>query len=241
MNRYIGNTVNPVLFHNEHYLESPFGERNFRGKKEQHNGIDLLYKTKLSKAKADYIIAIDDGTISKVDYTTTRGYYVEITHKNGYKSRYLHLKAGSIIVSVKQLVKKGQTLGYMGDTGDATNVHLHLAILKNNKFVDPLPYLLGDKNFEGENWEYGDYTTLYEKYLRTSPCVSATNKAKYKNLSATCKAKCIKDALGNARYKVGATVNIKEFQYDKKGNKWGRTNQLWLCVKDSSGDQVKKN
>lgn len=240
MNRYIGSTTNPVLFHNEHYLESPFGERNFRGKVEQHNGIDLLYKTKLTKAKADYIIAIDDGTVTKVDYTKTRGCYVELTHKNGFKSRYLHLKAGSIIVAEKQLVKKGQTLGYMGDTGDATNVHLHLAILHNNKFVDPLPYLLGDKSFNGDNWELGDYVTLYEKYLRTSPCVSATNKAKYKNLSATCKAKCIKDSLGNARYKVGVTVNIKEFQYDKKGNKWGRTNTLWLCVKDSTGDQVKK-
>ena len=247
MNRYIGSTTNPVLFHNEHYLESPFGERNFRGKVEQHNGIDLLYKTKLTKAKADYIIAIDDGTVTKVDYTKTRGCYVELTHKNGFKSRYLHLKAGSIIVAEKQLVKKGQTLGYMGDTGDATNVHLHLAILHNNKFVDPLPYLLGDKNFEKDNWETGvEYVTLYEKFKRYSPCVGL-NKVPYKNLSSADKKKC-NNISGYAKTKVGVTYTLYKFALDNKYNRWGCTTnpakgqkkEHWICVCDSNGDQVKK-
>lgn len=247
MNRYIGSTVNPVLFHNEHYLESSFGERNFRGKVEQHNGIDLLYKTKLTKAKADYIIAIDDGTVSEVNYSKSRGCYVTITHKNGFKSRYLHMKAGSIIVSVKQLIKKGQTIGYMGETGDATDVHLHLAILKNNKFVDPLPYLLGDKNFNGDNWETGvDYITLYEKFKRYAPCVGL-NKVPYSVLSATDKTKC-NNVGGYAKTKVGVKYKFYKYETDSKGNKWGCTTNPankqkkshWICVRDKNGDQVKR-
>lgn len=244
MGKYIGATVSPVLFHNDHYMTTHFNEEiKINGKKKTHKGLDLINRGKVKvpgKSTADYIIAIDDGTVSEVDYSTARGFYVTITHKNGYKSRYCHLKANSIIVKVKQLVKKGQTIGYMGATGEVTGVHLHLAILKNNQYIDPLPFLTGDKNFNGDSWELGDYVTLYQKYLRTSAEVKAGNKAKYKNLSASCKAKCIKDSLGYARYKVGVTVNIKEFKFDKKGNKWGRTNQLWLCVRDSNGDQVKK-
>lgn len=243
MGKYIGAVKNPVLFHNEHYITTMFNEEiTINGKKKTHKGLDLIKrgKVKTTASKLDYIVAIEDGTVSEVDYSTARGFYVTITHKNGFKSRYCHLKANSTIVKVKQLVKKGQTLAYMGDTGEVTASHLHLAILKSGTYIDPLPYLLGDKNFDGDDWPLGDYVTLYQKYLRTSPKVSATNKAKYKNLSASCKAKCNKDALGYARYKVGATINIKEFQFDKKGNKWGRTNTLWLCVRDSNGDQVKK-
>ena len=72
------------------------------------------------------------------------------------------------------------------------------------------------------------------------PQVKVTNKCKYKDLSATAQKKCIKDKLGYAKYKIGANINIKEFKRDNKANLWGRTNTLWVCVKDSSGDQVKK-
>lgn len=99
-------------------------------------------------------------------------------------------------------------------------------------------YIYPDVNFD--NWEIGDYKVLYNKYLRTSPEVKATNKAKYNNLSSTAKTKCIKDKLGYAKYKIGATINIKEFKYDNKGNLWGRTSTLWVCVNDSSGEQVVK-
>ena len=242
MGKYIGITVNPVLEKNNHYMTSDFGERKLNGKLAMHNGIDLKNKNNnTGKLTADYIIAIADGKVTFVGSSKSRGNYVEIEHINGYKSRYLHMKDGSIVVKEKQLVKKGQRLGYTGATGEGvTGVHLHLAIIKSNKYLDPKPYLLGDKNFNGDNWETGNYELLYEKYLRYSPEVKVTNKCKYKDLSATAQKKCIKDKLGYAKYKIGANINIKEFKRDNKANLWGRTNTLWVCVKDSSGDQVKK-
>lgn len=243
MGKHIGATVNPVLQKNNHYMTSPFGERKLNGKVVKHNGIDLVNGSVAGHLSGDYIIAIEDGKVTFVGSSKSRGNYVEILHANGFKTRYLHMKDNSIVVSKNQLVKKGTVLGYTGATGEGvTGVHVHLAVVnKSGTCIDPLPYLLGDKGFNNtDNWELGNYELLYQKYLRTSPEVKAGNKAKYRNLSLACKAKCIKDSLGYARYKIGAKVNIKEFKFDKKGNKWGRTNQLWLCVKDSTGDQVKK-
>ena len=88
-------------------------------------------------------------------------------------------------------------------------------------------------------WIKGDYTVLNNKYLRSTPEVS-NNKVEWKNLTSNAKTKTYPDN-GFARYKKGAIINIKEFVADKKGNIWGRTNQLWLCVQDKTGYQVKKS
>ena len=243
MGKLLGKVSFPVLKSNYIYLESPFGERTYKGKKEQHNGIDLQYRfptTKLKDNKADIVVAIYDGTVKKVTYSSSRGYYIEIKHINGFISRYLHLKKGSILVKVGQKVVKGQSLATTGMTGNADGVHLHLAILKNGYFVNPLPYILGELTFEGCQWVEGaTYVTLFNKYARTSPKVLATNKARYKNLKETVRYKFIKDSLGYAKYKIGVTIVLNEFRKDNKGNTWGRTGSLWLCVNDSTGDQVK--
>ena len=96
------------------------------------------------------------------------------------------------------------------------------------------------KDYEQDEWVEGEYKLLFQKYLRKSPEVKSTNKVKWVNLTTNAKNKTIKDKLGYAKYKIGVTVGIKEFKYDKLGNLWGRTNTLWVCVNDSSGKQVVK-
>ena len=96
------------------------------------------------------------------------------------------------------------------------------------------------QDYEEDVWSPGDYKLLFQKYLRKSPEVKSNNKVKYANLTENAKKKCLKDKLGYAKYKIGAEINIKEFQYDSKGNLWGRTNTLWVCVQDETGKQVKK-
>lgn len=88
-------------------------------------------------------------------------------------------------------------------------------------------------------WTKGDYTVINNKYLRSTPEVNNHNKVEWKNLTSNAKTKTYPDN-GYARYKKGAIINIKEFIADKKGNIWGRTNQLWLCVQDRTGYQVNK-
>ena len=243
------NVINKVLEQGEHWLEyeSGFQEREYpKGVFTFHKGDDLLGKNK----GTDYVVAIDNGIVTKNTYSTSRGYYVELKMNNGFFTRYLHLKKGSILVKVGQKVTKGQRLGYMGNSGYYTDAngkkkkvgtHLHFAVANaNGTCIDPMPYLMGEKSFDNGDWVVGaSYVTLFNKYARTSPKVS-TNKARYKNLKETVKYKFIKDSLGYAKYKIGVTIVLNEFKKDSKGNTWGRTGSLWLCVNDSTGDQVKK-
>ena len=227
--------ANNVLEKGVHYQTQAY-------KKGTHNGIDMIGKGYAT----DWEVAIADGKVEEVAYSSTKGNYVGIRMANKYLVRYLHIKDNSIQVKVGNKVVKGQRVGYMGNTGykngKRVGTHLHFAVVNTaGNWVDPLPYLEGTKSFDNQDeWINGDYVVLYEKYLRESPEVKANNKARYNNLSAAAKAKCTKDKLGYAKYKVGAKINIKEFKKDSKGNLWGRTNTLWVCVLDSTGKQVQK-
>ncbi|MBO5210459.1 MAG: peptidoglycan DD-metalloendopeptidase family protein [Clostridia bacterium] len=135
---------NPVLRKGGHKVTSPFGMRTIWGKKQMHNGIDLVGEG----ATLDYIIAFADGVVKISKYSLTAGEYVSLYHGNGNYTRYLHMKKGSRTVKAGDKVLKGQVLGYMGATGNVTGAHLHFDVNVNGKYVDPAPYLEGVKEFE---------------------------------------------------------------------------------------------
>lgn len=249
----------PVLEQGVHYLVSPFGKREYpKGVFTQHNGDDLVGKGKSS----DWIVSIDEGVVVEVAYSSSRGYYIGIKMKNGYITRYLHTKKGTTQVKKGQIVKKGQRIAYMGNSGfykDAkgkkhqVGTHLHFAVVNNGgNFVDPMPYLMGEKDFNG-GWTQGTYQVLFDKYLRTSPEVKTTNLVVWKSLIDSWKVITVADKVGKAKFrtyiikdkkKIPVTVELVDFAIDKKGNVWGRckTNEtpIWLCVQDKKGKQVKK-
>ena len=224
---YIPNVKYQVLKTGNHWECQEF-------KKGEHNGEDLLNRTPSTKNVACSIIAIDDGTVTVVKKTKTRGNYVEIQHQLGI-SRYLHMKDNSIKVSVGQKVKRGQVLGTMGTTGDSTGIHLHLAVLIHGEYVDPYEFIIGLKIL---NLKEGNYKLTENKYIRATPEVTLTNKVKYKNVRDDLKGKFIKDNLGYARYKIGATAEVREFKKDKKGNWWAKTLNTWFCIFDKNGYQA---
>ncbi len=134
----------PVLKKGKHYLTSDY---KTRGTRKSHNGMDMIGENH----SIDDVIAIDDGKVITSTYSSSAGYYVEIKHANNYISRYLHMKKNSIKVKKNENVKKGQVLGRMGNTGDSNGTHLHFAVSDNKKTPqDPLPYLLGEKNFKSD-------------------------------------------------------------------------------------------
>lgn len=143
----MANYKNPVLQSGEHQTTSPFGLRTHPvtgAPSTMHTGIDLVR----TGGKLDYIIAFADGTVAKSKYSTNGGgEFIQIDHGNGCSTRYLHLKSGSRTVKAGQAVKKGQVLGYMGATGNVTGAHLHFDINIDGKYVDPVPYLEGEKEF----------------------------------------------------------------------------------------------
>lgn len=238
--RYIPNVVNKVIESGNHWETDPYEEG-------VHNGEDLINRTPDTKAKPDWIVAIEKGKVDYVGYGSKSGYYVRIKHANGYYSEYKHLKKDSILVEKKQLVAKAQRLGYMGESGNAQGIHLHLNIRPNLKtYTDPYPYLIGEKNFDN-TWTTGEYITLKSKYVRKTAKVS-TNKVKVKEIKKEQRSKLTTGKLtSNAKLKVGVKVNITGFAVDNKGNVWGKMEdmtstlkQCWLCVWDSTGNQVKK-
>lgn len=131
-----------------------------------HNGIDLVS----SSGKDLSIIAIDDGTVVSAvdgikgyDEYTTCGNFVKIRHADGKFTRYLHLLKDSVCVKVGEKVKKGAKLGIMGNTGYSFGKHLHFDVSDGTAFIDPLPYLKGDKTFNvprGTDLKKGDKVIL---------------------------------------------------------------------------------
>lgn len=73
------------------------------------------------------------------------GLTVKITHNSTYKTIYGHLH--KIAVRKGQHVKRGEIIGYMGNTGRSTGYHLHYEVKKNGKRVDPFSHMAdwGDK------------------------------------------------------------------------------------------------
>ena len=130
-------------------VTSAFGQRTYTYQGRQisdfHKGIDLIGGSE--------IVAFADGVVTA---TCNKGEqygqacYVRIKHPSGWQTLYYHLKSGSVCVSVGQSVKRGQKLGIMGATGQATGVHLHFQIDKGSSAsaINPYDYVFNGKEFE---------------------------------------------------------------------------------------------
>jgi len=235
--KYIPNVVCKVIESGNHWESCAFDMTTTP----KHKGEDLINRTPETKATPDWIVAIEQGKVTSTGYGIKAGYYVYVQHSNGYYSAYMHLKKGTIQVKKNEMVRKGQRLGYMGESGDADGVHLHLAIKPNTQtYVDPYPYLIGELDFNGE-WEAGTYKTLKEKYIRTSPKVTSKNYVLVGECMASVKPKLTSNnPKDKARFKIGVEVEITGFATDKKGNLWGKMDTCYICVKDKTGNQVQK-
>lgn len=121
---------------------------------EGHGGIDLVREGYI----LDNITAHSDGIVVQViknvnvntpNEPTNPGNMVKIDHGNGFQTRYLHLAYGTVNVNVGDKVKRGQILGFMGNTGNAFGAHLHFEVLKDGNRINPTEYL--DKDFPRSN------------------------------------------------------------------------------------------
>lgn len=117
------------------WLSSYYGTRKdpFSGRPAMHKGVDFA-----GKEGAD-VIATGAGVVSWAGERYGYGQLVEINHGDGFKTRYGHNK--SILVSVGDVVTKGQAIAEMGSTGRSTGPHVHYEILRNNKQINPIKYV----------------------------------------------------------------------------------------------------
>ena len=115
------------------WVSSEFGKRKnpFSGELKNHNGIDLAAE------EGTPVYAIKDGAVfSAISGDSTFGNYIILTHDLGkMTSVYAHLS--SLCVEKYQNVRKGDLIGYVGQTGMATGPHLHFEIRQGSKAEDP--------------------------------------------------------------------------------------------------------
>ena len=145
-------------------VTSPYGNRTSPSVG-FHSGVDsTLWKG--TYGTVGTILAFEKGTVTTVydeetsnkTYKNSAGNHIIIDHGNGYTTRYYHLAKGiRNYTKVGEIVEKGHPIGFMGNTGNSTGSHLHFEVRINGETVDPLPYMLGDKNIEQQATPSSDF------------------------------------------------------------------------------------
>ncbi|MBQ3262276.1 MAG: peptidoglycan DD-metalloendopeptidase family protein [Oscillospiraceae bacterium] len=117
-----------------HTITSEFGWRihPIYGTSKYHSGVDI------GASYGATVIAADSGTVITAGWVSGYGNCIVISHGNGISTLYGHLS--SIAVSSGQSVSRGQTIGYVGSTGNSTGPHLHWEVTVNGERQNPLNY-----------------------------------------------------------------------------------------------------
>ncbi len=133
--------IQPISNKQLYALASGYGRRihPIYKVKKMHTGIDF------SAAIGTPIYATADGIIDRVNVSFSGyGKTVEIDHGFGYRTRYAHMHG--FAVSKGQKIKRGELIGYVGNTGLSTAPHLHYEVFINNRHVNPVHYFFNDLN-----------------------------------------------------------------------------------------------
>ena len=109
------------------------GYTESRGFTSYHDGVDLAKWTGCN------LEAVATGTIIYAGWENISGNCIKIDHGGGIVSYYYHLK--EIYVKVGQRVQQGESIAYMGSTGNSTGTHLHFTLKKDGEAVDPALYV----------------------------------------------------------------------------------------------------
>ena len=79
-----------------------------------------------------------DGRVSFAGRNGSYGKFLEIRHLNGFSTRYGHLHKFAKGIKKGKIVKQGQIVGYVGNTGRSTGSHLHYEVKHKNRIINPM-------------------------------------------------------------------------------------------------------
>lgn len=129
----------PVIRPVEGRVTSPYGYRihPITQKLGFHRGMDIAAEMGTRIAAAYY------GTVKEVDYSEGNGNYITIDHENGLETTYCH--CSEILAEQGAVVRAGETVALVGDTGMATGPHLHIEVRLNGVLHNPA-WILGADN-----------------------------------------------------------------------------------------------
>ena len=118
--------LNPTLG----VLTSQFGTRWGR----LHSGIDI------GADEGEAICAAKSGRVIFSGTADGYGNYIKIDHGGGLETAYGHCSV--LAANVGDEVEKGQTIAYVGSTGNSTGPHLHFEVKIDGEFKNPLDYVV---------------------------------------------------------------------------------------------------
>ena len=131
---------NPFEFNWLYHVSSYYGYRihPITGVKDYHKGIDIALPT------GTEIHTGFDGIVTAAAYDSDYGNYsvIETIMENGstIEAKYAHCH--SILVSVGQTVSLGDTIATVGNTGSSTESHLHIEVVKDGLYLNPIYYVV---------------------------------------------------------------------------------------------------
>lgn len=103
-----------------------------------HNGLDFTAPT------GTPVYASGDGKVHMAYFSTSYGNVIYIDHGFQFETRYAHLNR--YIVKDGEEIKRGQIIGYVGDTGTSVGPHLHYEVLYKGNPVNPINFFQRDLN-----------------------------------------------------------------------------------------------
>lgn len=109
-----------------------------------HHGIDY------AAPSGTPVYAVGEGRVIFAGWKKGYGYFVSISHKNGYVTGYGHLKSIRNGIKKGRWVEEGEIIGYVGSTGLSTGPHLHFEIKKNGRFLNFLEMRPPSKKYLSE-------------------------------------------------------------------------------------------
>ncbi len=105
-----------------------------------HKGIDF------TASKGTPVYATGDGVIHTKYRSSSYGNVLFVDHGYGYETRYAHLDQFNVNKGDK--VKRGQIIGYVGNTGRSVSAHLHYEILYKGQHINPINFFQRDLSNE---------------------------------------------------------------------------------------------
>ena len=105
-----------------------------------HKGMDF------TAPKGTPIYASGDGVVSLAQRSSTFGKVIFIDHGYGYRTIYAHMS--KMAVKRRTKVKRGDLIGYVGNTGLSVAPHLHYEVHKDGRAVNPINFYYGDLSLD---------------------------------------------------------------------------------------------
>ena len=116
-------------------ITSGFGIRNdpFSGALAMHEGLDFAANV------GTPVVSTGPGTVVRSAWDPSYGNVIEVSHSEGFVTRYAHLSRR--LVAEGDKVSRGDELGEIGTTGRSTGPHLHYEVIRKERLINPVQVL----------------------------------------------------------------------------------------------------